>query len=50
MIESCGNCGSDSGEIEYSQEGRKFFHCMSCLEFTVIDNKLLDRTERDVGG
>ena len=50
MIESCSNCGSESGEIEYSLEGRKFFHCHSCLEFTKLHDKLLDRIERDVGG
>ena len=50
---TCSNCGSESGEIEYSLEGRKFFHCYSCLEFTLLEdidnNNLLDRMERDVG-
>ena len=45
----CNNCGSESGDIEFSMKGRRFFHCFSCMEFTVIDNPLLDRTERDVG-
>ena len=45
---NCGSCGSKSGTIEYSQEGRKFFHC-ECGEFTVIDNRMTYRMERDVG-
>ena len=50
---NCSNCGSESGTIEYSLEGRKFFLCDSCLHFTLLEdideNPLLDRMERDVG-
>ena len=42
----CGNCDSESGDVEYSLEGRKFFYCHSCRDFTLIP----DRLEKDVGG
>ena len=50
---TCSNCGSESGDIEYSLMGRKFFLCDSCFHLTLLedidDNPLLNRIERDVG-
>ena len=49
MVMKCGKCGSESGDVEYMTTGRKIFYCFSCFNWTLFENPLLDRMEKDVG-
>jgi hypothetical protein len=46
---SCGNCGSESGDVSYSDGGNTWFFCYGCGAWTKKENPLLRRLERDVG-
>ena len=45
----CSNCGSESGDVDYLSSGRMMFYCFSCFNWTLFENPLLDRIERDIG-